>query len=203
MPSFNLESLITLIPAILIAITFHEYAHGKTAALLGDPTPGQYGRLTLNPMAHLDPIGTLMLLVARFGWAKPVPVNPYYFRGNRRKGMLLVGLAGPLMNLVLAYLAAVALKLLWGTNLLVQNFLQELLWINVALAVFNLIPVPPLDGSKILANLLPGKFEGFFMQMESYGTILLLLLLATGLLGKILMPGVYFVLTIIAFMAGL
>lgn len=203
MPAFNLENLITLIPAILIAITFHEYAHGKAAAILGDPTPGQYGRLTLNPMAHLDPIGTLMLLVARFGWAKPVPVNPYYFKGNRRRGMLLVSVAGPLMNLVLAYLAAVGLRIIWGKNFLLQNFFQELLWINIALAVFNLIPVPPLDGSKILANLLPRKYEGFFIQMESYGTILLLLLLVTGVLGKILMPGVYFVLTIIAFMAGL
>ncbi len=203
MPGFNLQGLITLIPAILIAITFHEYAHGKVAAILGDPTPAQYGRLTLNPLAHLDPIGTLMLLVARFGWAKPVPVNPYYFKGDRRRGMLLVGLAGPLMNLVLAYLAAVALKVTWGINLYLQSFLQELLWINIALAVFNLIPVPPLDGSKILANILPSRFTGFFMQLESYGTILLLLLLVTGLLGKILMPGVYFVLTIIAFLVGL
>jgi len=200
---FNLQGLVTLIPAILVAITFHEYAHGKVAALLGDPTPAQHGRLTLNPLAHLDPIGTLMLLVARFGWAKPVPVNPYYFRGDRRRGMLLVGLAGPAMNLVLAYLAAVALKITWGINLYLQGFFQDLLWINIALAVFNLIPIPPLDGSKILANILPSRFTGLFMQLESYGTIILLLLLVTGLLGRILLPAVYFVLTMIAFLAGI
>ncbi|MFA5536685.1 MAG: site-2 protease family protein [Bacillota bacterium] len=203
MLGFNLQGLVTLIPAILVAITFHEYAHGKVAALLGDPTPAQHGRLTLNPLAHLDPIGTLMLLVARFGWAKPVPVNPYYFRGDRRRGMLLVGLAGPAMNLVLAYLAAVALKITWGINLYLQGFFQDLLWINIALAVFNLIPIPPLDGSKILANILPSRFTGLFMQLESYGTIILLLLLVTGLLGRILLPAVYFVLTMIAFLAGI
>lgn len=200
---FNLESLITLIPAILIAITFHEYAHGKTAALLGDPTPGQYGRLTLNPLAHLDPVGTLMLIVARFGWAKPVPVNPYFFRGDRRKGMLLVSLAGPLMNLVLAYLAAFGLKITWGQSYLLQNFFQELLWINMALAIFNLIPVPPLDGSKILANLLPARYGSFFMQLESYGPMLLLLLLVTGVIGKILIPGVYLGLKIITSLVGI
>ncbi|NLL18757.1 MAG: site-2 protease family protein [Clostridia bacterium] len=203
MPMFSLEGLITLIPAILIAITFHEYAHGKVAALLGDPTPAQHGRLTLNPLAHLDPLGTLMLLVARFGWAKPVPVNPFFFRGNRRKGMLWVGLAGPLMNLVLAYLAAFGLKIVFGKSLLLQNFFQELLFINLALAVFNLIPLPPLDGSKILANLLPAEYTSFFMKIEAYGPIILLVLLATGLLSRIITPTVIFLLQLIFVAVGI
>lgn len=198
-----LEGLITLVPAILIAITFHEYAHGKTAALLGDPTPGQYGRLTLNPLAHLDPVGTLMLLVARFGWAKPVPVNPYFFRGDRRKGMLLVSLAGPLMNLVLAYLAAFGLKLVLGTSWLLQSFFQELLFINLALAIFNLIPIPPLDGSKILANLLPREFGSIFMQLESYGPIILIIFLVTGMFSRIITPGILFGLKIITTLVGI
>ncbi|NLC76583.1 MAG: site-2 protease family protein [Clostridia bacterium] len=203
MPMFSLDSLITLIPAILIAITFHEYAHGKVAALLGDPTPARHGRLTLNPMAHLDPLGTLMLLVARFGWAKPVPVNPFFFRGDRRRGMLLVGLAGPLMNLVLAYLAAFGLKLVVGQSLLWQNFFKELLFINLALAVFNLIPLPPLDGSKILANLLPAESAVSLMRLEAYGPIILLVLLATGLLSRIITPTVLFLLQLILVMVGL
>lgn len=203
MPMLSLEGMITLIPAILIAITFHEYAHGKVAALLGDPTPGQHGRLTLNPLAHLDPIGTLMLLVARFGWAKPVPVNPFFFRGNRRTGLLLVGLAGPMMNLVLAYLAAFGFKLVLGKSLLMQNFFQDLLFINLALAVFNLIPLPPLDGSKILANLLPVKHASFFYQLEAYGPIILLVLLATGVLSRIITPSVIFLLQLIFVMIGI
>lgn len=203
MPMLSLEGLITLIPAILIAITFHEYAHGKAAALLGDPTPAQHGRLTLNPLAHLDPIGTLMLLVARFGWAKPVPVNPFFFRGNRRRGILLVSVAGPLMNLVLAYLAAFGFKLVWGKSLLWQTFFQELLFINLALAVFNLIPLPPLDGSKILANLLPAEYSYSFMKLEAYGPIILLVLLATGILSRIITPTVIFLFQLIFVMVGI
>lgn len=199
----RLYDYITFIPAILVAITFHEYAHGKTAALLGDPTPGSQGRLTLNPMAHLDLLGTLMLLTVHFGWAKPVQVNPIYFRGDRRRGMLLVGLAGPLMNLVLAYLAAFGWRLTPPSNPVLATFFVQLLWINVALAVFNLIPVPPLDGSKILANLLPRRSAMFFYQLESYGPIILLLLLVTGLVGRILTPGIEATLKAITTLAGI
>ncbi len=203
---FNFPSLYQIalvLPAIIIGLTFHEFAHGWMARRLGDRTAEAEGRLTINPLAHIDPIGLVMLLIFRFGWAKPVPINPYYFRGDRRRGVLLVSLAGPLMNLVLAYLSAIALRIFYSGNSLFVNFLQELLWINIALAVFNLIPIPPLDGSKILASLLPKRYEYFFKQLESYGTILLLLLLMTGILGRILIPGVYSVLAVIAFLAGL
>lgn len=203
MPGLTLEGLLTAIPAILIAITFHEYAHGKVAALLGDPTPGRHGRLTLNPLAHLDPLGTLMLLVARFGWAKPVPVNPFYFSGNRRHGMLLVGLAGPAVNLVLACLAAFGFKLFNHSSPLLQSFFQELLFVNLALAVFNLLPIPPLDGSKVLENLLPANYGSFFYKLEAYGPLILLLCLATGLINRIMAPVVMTLLQLIVFMVGL
>lgn len=190
------------IPAILVAITFHEYAHGKTAALLGDPTPATQGRLSLNPLKHLDFMGTLMLVLVGFGWAKPVQVNPFYFRGDRQKGMLYVALAGPLMNLVLAYLSAVALRLFGHTHVFLYFFLSFLMWYNTMLAIFNLIPLPPLDGSKILAGLLPLNKSNFFYQLEAYGPLILLLLLATGILGDIIRPIIYGVLDLIQIAAS-
>lgn len=193
MPFSNIEGFLAAIPAILIAITFHEYAHGKVASLLGDPTPGAQGRLTLNPLAHLDPIGTLLLFVAGFGWAKPVQVNPLHFKGDRKRGMMFVSLAGPLMNLVLAYLSAIALQIFFrvggnigGASGYLQQFLYLLLFYNVILAVFNLLPIPPLDGSKILAGILPYKQQGIIYNLEQYGTIILLLLIVTGVTGVII-----------------
>jgi len=178
------------VPALLIALSFHEYAHGKVAALLGDPTPARQGRLTINPLAHLDLMGTLLLVVAGFGWAKPVEINPFYFRGNRRQAMVLVSLAGPLMNVVLAYLAAVALVALRPAGYF-YTLLSWLILYNALLAVFNLIQLPPLDGSKVLANILPRGAGQFLFQMESYGPFLLLLLVVTGLIGRILNPLVH------------
>ncbi|HEY8450050.1 MAG TPA: site-2 protease family protein [Bacillota bacterium] len=181
-----LESLLLQVPGLLAAIVFHEYAHARTADALGDPTPRSLGRLTLNPLAHLDPIGILMLWVFHFGWAKPVPVNPYHFRDPRR-GMLLVAAAGPLANVVLAY---VALALL-SAGLGVGGWGELLIWTyryNLWLAVFNIIPVPPLDGSKILAGLLPPGRGAWLYQLEAYGWLLLVLLLMTGVIGTIMRP---------------
>jgi len=176
------------IPAILIALTFHEYMHGRVAYALGDPTPRDQGRLTLNPIKHLDPLGSLLLLLVGFGWAKPVEVNPFHFKGDRGRGMLWVSLAGPGTNLVLAVVAAVAWVFLGRTGAYIDFFLQYLFRINVVLAVFNLLPVPPLDGSKILAGLLPLRQRHVVYNIERYGTLILLLLVITGVLGKILMP---------------
>lgn len=198
----NWVQLVAGIPAILVAITFHEYAHGKTAALLGDPTPESHGRLSLNPLKHLDFLGTLMLVAVGFGWAKPVQVNPYYFRGNRQKGMLYVALAGPLMNLVLAYLSAVAMRLFGHIHVLLYVFFSFLIWYNTMLAIFNLVPLPPLDGSKILAGLLPFRKSNFLNQLEVYGPIILLILLATGLLSDLIRPIVSAVLNLIQTAAG-
>lgn len=201
-----MTQLLLGIPAILIALTFHEYAHGKVAYFLGDPTPRNQGRLTLNPLAHLDILGTLLLIVAGFGWAKPVQINPFYFQMDRRKGMMLVGLAGPLMNLVLGYLAAVLLNILLRMNLggvWLQTFLNLLVGYNVVLAVFNLIPVPPLDGSRVLAGILPPEGAEAVYRLESYGTLILLLLIATGIIGHILGPLVDLVLNLIFAASGL
>lgn len=176
------------IPAILIALTFHEYMHGRVAYALGDPTPKQQGRLTLNPIKHLDPLGSILLLLVGFGWAKPVEVNPFHFKGDRGRGMLWVSLAGPGTNLVLAIVAAVLWVLLGNFGQYINFFLEYLFRINVVLAVFNILPVPPLDGSKILAGLLPLRQRHIVYNIERYGTIILFLLVVTGILGRILMP---------------
>lgn len=188
--SGGLSGIIVLIPAILIAITFHEYAHGKVAFLFGDPTPQLQGRLTLNPIKHLDPIGTILLFIAGFGWAKPVQVNPANFKGDKRKTMMYVGLAGPAMNLVLAYLAAVGMQITGGLNIGIAGslylFFNLLLFYNVILAIFNLIPIPPLDGSKILAGLVPLRYVSYIQKIEQYGPIILLILIFTGAISFIL-----------------
>lgn len=173
-----------LVPAILIGLAVHEFAHACVADRLGDRTARALGRLTLNPLVHIDILGLILLFIAGFGWAKPVPVNPYNFRGNIKQGMLLVSLAGPVSNFLLACLAAVLLAVL-GANPVLSTLLKTMIYINVVLAVFNLIPIPPLDGSKVLAGLLPGRQE-WMVYLEQYGVLLLLLLMLTGAIGKFL-----------------
>ena len=169
-------------PAIIIALTFHEYAHARVAYAFGDPTAKNAGRLTLNPIRHLDLIGFLLLCLCNFGWAKPVPINPSYFRGNRKLKVLWVSLAGPMANLVQALIATGILSLLWhfapvnGASDYFFNFLYYFMFINVVLAIFNFIPIPPLDGSKILAGLLPDRCYNFILGLERYGFFILLLL---------------------------
>ncbi|MGI6574471.1 MAG: site-2 protease family protein [bacterium] len=197
------------IVALLIALTVHEYAHGRAAYAMGDSTAKVAGRLTLNPLAHIDPIGFLMLWIFRFGWAKPVPINPFYFR-NRRQGLILVSAAGPAANIVTAFFVLILLKtiLLLGlqqTKLLfvsvlfvpLRQILYQTFIYNLYLAIFNLIPVPPLDGSKILMGLLPAARVSTYVELETYGPILLILLLYFGVIGKILHPAVTFCLTLL------
>lgn len=183
-----LDQLIFVAPAILIAITIHEFSHGYVAHLLGDPTPEQQGRLTLNPIPHLDPLGTLMLIFAHFGWAKPVQVNPFYFKGDRQRGMLFVALAGPVSNLLLAFIGAILYNLFGAYGGFFSSFIFIFIIINVNLLLFNLIPVPPLDGSKILVGLLPRRMHGTIYQIEAYGPIILMLLIITDVTSKILGP---------------
>ncbi|MFA4885404.1 MAG: site-2 protease family protein [Desulfotomaculaceae bacterium] len=181
----SLQSIALMLPAIVLGLTFHEYAHGLVAYRLGDNTARDYGRLTLNPVAHVDPVGLILLFLAGFGWAKPVPVNPYNLKGDVKRGMLLVSLAGPAMNLLLAIAAAVIWGALAGLKLPYFNdIMRYIIQINVVLAIFNLIPVPPLDGSKILAGILPGQ-QKWLYQLETYGVIILILLVFTGAIGFI------------------
>jgi Zn-dependent protease len=182
--------MIFRIPALLIALTVHEYAHARTAVALGDPTPRFMGRLTLNPVAHLDPIGLLMLWLFKFGWAKPVPINPSYFK-NYRQGMVMVSLAGPVSNMILALITAFAIGILAKMQLLSGDWVK-VLWMtysyNIILAIFNLVPIPPLDGSKVLASLLPGQQGHVFDQLEQYGPFILMALVYIGVIGMITYP---------------
>jgi Zn-dependent protease len=189
----SLESLVLLLPGLIVALSVHEFAHAAVADALGDPTPRRAGRLTLEPWAHLDPVGTLMLLVYRFGWAKPVPVNPYNFR-RPHQGMLWVALAGPAANLLAGFLfavglvATVSLAPAVGVWRVVPDMMRAGLFINAALAAFNLIPVPPLDGSRVLAGLLPRELAQRYAALDQFGPLLLIVLLVTGAGGAVIAP---------------
>lgn len=194
---------IALVPALL-GIILHEVAHGWVAARLGDPTARFMGRLTLNPLPHVDPMGLLVFALTSlsgsfvFGWAKPVPVDPRYFR-DPAKGMMLVALAGPLTNFILAVICGSLLLALlltmppdvwagYSSYVFAVSSLQAGIVINFGLGWLNLLPVPPLDGSKVLAYFLPSRIAWRFMQIERYGFIILIVLLFTGLLGQVLGP---------------
>ncbi len=192
MANFLGPEMLLRIPALLLAITFHEYAHARVSYSLGDPTPKWRGRLSLNPLVHLDPIGLLMLWHFRFGWAKPVEINPSYYK-EPKKGMILVSLAGPLANLILAFITMIILKLDILHNGILDNFIYILFLYNLTLAVFNMIPIPPLDGSKILTGLLPARQAYELSQLEAYGPFILILLVYFGLLNTVLSPLIVFV----------
>ncbi|MBU1635643.1 site-2 protease family protein [bacterium] len=195
----NLQYIILLAPPILLALTFHEFSHGWMAYKLGDPTAKLAGRLSMNPLVHLDPFGTLMIFLVRFGWAKPVPVNPRYFKEPKRD-MLLVSVAGPAANILLAFVSGMLLRTFHAGsfNFLPANLLQPLyimvkfsLQINLALAIFNLLPVPPLDGSKILYGILPPQYEYIYEYLERYGPFVLMGLIVFGMLTRISILGAF------------
>lgn len=195
----SITSIIATLLAVLLAITFHETAHGFVAYKLGDPTAKNQGRLTLNPLAHLDPVGALMMFIAGFGWAKPVPVNPFFFNGDRTKGMMLVSVAGPVTNLLLSFIAYFIYAAGGGfvTVPFLNVFLTQMIVLNIYLAIFNLIPVPPLDGSKILAGFLPrAAAYKYLTTVEQYGFIILLVLIVFNITDMILVPIAKFVLNL-------
>lgn len=201
--NINLVDVIGRALALLVGLTFHEFAHAWTANQLGDPTPRLHGRVTLNPLAHLDPIGTVMLVLtmiglAPIGWGKPVPINPYYIRWGRR-GVLLTSLAGPLSNLVVALVVAVIMRIAWVASPTgMENALRAsaglvslvfwLIVMNVSLAIFNLLPVPPLDGFGVLEGLVPPSWDRAMVFLRQYGMWILLLLLVAGGVGFLITP---------------
>ena len=200
----NINQIIIMAPPLLLALTLHEYAHGYIAYRLGDPTARNAGRLTLNPLSHLDPIGTIAFFFIKFGWAKPVPVNPRYFQ-NPRQDMLWVALAGPVTNLLLAVASALVLKLVIGIASVIpysslleailvpfSNMLVASIWINLVLCIFNFLPIPPLDGGRIMTGLLPENLARTYASFERYGFIVILILAFTGVLGTIIFPVIRF-----------
>ena len=179
----NLTDYIYIVVAALFAIILHEIAHGLVSTWLGDPTPKRQGRLSLNPLKHLDPIGTLCLIFFHVGWAKPVVVNPDYYK-NKKRGMALVALAGPLMNFLLAIFSIIIMAIFVKVNaysnvlIIIYNFLLYFSVINLGLGLFNLIPIPPLDGSRILGAFLKDDTYEQYMKYERYGFIIIAILLA-------------------------
>lgn len=188
---FNLMSIIAGLPGLLLALVLHEYAHARVAVAMGDFTPKLTGRLTLNPMAHIDPIGLLMLLVCRFGWAKPVMVNPRNFK-DMKKGNILVALAGPAANFLTAFVTLFIMMVLFKFGMLntvgIKTVLSMIVLFNINFGIFNLIPLPPLDGSKILLEFLPGELAYKYMGIERYSFIILIVLIMTPVLSSILVP---------------
>ncbi|WP_407308429.1 site-2 protease family protein [Desulfosporosinus sp. SB140] len=191
---FDLTTVIANIPALMIGFAFHEYAHAWVADRLGDPTPQSQGRLTLNPLVHLDLFGTLMALLYQFGWAKPVMINPHYFKGNKQRGRMLVALAGPAMNLVMAFIALFlwyfTMHWIHGTewSYVIQMVFRSIVLMNLGLGIFNLLPIPPLDGFAVLMGILPGRLAHRLLILEQYGMIILVILLFTDILNNVLFP---------------
>ncbi len=182
---------------LLYSVIFHELAHGWVAYRMGDPTAQMAGRLTLNPLRHLDPIGTLMLFVFGFGWAKPVPVNFGYVRDSR-KGLILISSAGIIANFILAFLSILIFRVLQPPeSSVIAQVIYYMAQINIILASFNLIPIPPLDGSKILMGFSSPGFQYTLSRLEPYGFFIILVLLFTGLLNPVIAFFRWIILTVI------
>ena len=202
-----LEVLIILLPILIFSLCFHEFSHGYIAYRLGDHTAARSGRLTLNPLAHLDPIGSLMILFVGFGWAKPVPVNPINF-SNPRVDMMKVAFAGPASNLILAFISGLMIRFANYSDLMNNGILYQTLYvfsfINIALAVFNMLPVAPLDGSQIFGNMISKNNPELAWKLQMYGPKILMGLILIGivtpfsLLGTIMMPFIKFFLFLFA-----
>jgi Zn-dependent protease len=180
---------IIFLPAIIIALTVHEYAHAWVAYKLGDDTAKAHGRLTFNPLAHLDPIGTLTLIFFRFGWGKPVPINEYNFK-NPVVGTALSSLAGPTSNLIMAGVGTGIFHLTFGINEILSLFLISFVIINIVLMIFNLLPIPPLDGHKVVRALLPESIRYYWESIERFSPFLLIgvviVFVYTGFMGTII-----------------
>ena len=199
-----IASKILMIPIVLIALTFHEFSHGFVSSKLGDPTPGLTGRLSLNPMAHLDPMGALLMVLTGFGWARPVQIDARYYK-NPKWGMAITAAAGPLSNLVLAFLAMIIYTVIFILNIkiglfsgaidTISGFVLMFVQVNLCFMVFNLIPIPPLDGSRILGLFLSTRSYFKLQQLERYSFMIIIVLSLTGVFDRIIGTGVGVVLT--------
>lgn len=202
---FNLQTILTYIViyfALLVSLILHENAHGVAALYMGDTTAKDSGRLSLNPLKHLSPVGTLSLLIFHFGWAKPVPINPYKFR-KKKLGNFLVSISGIITNFLLAFIFLVIFNFVISevdANPYLILFVKSMVQYNVLLGVFNLIPLPPLDGSKIVMTFLPDKVNYKLLSMERYTNMILIALIFTGAISKVVLYMSDFVLK---FMYGL
>jgi Zn-dependent protease len=200
------STIISHLFVLIISFTIHEFLHAWTANYFGDTTPKMYGRLTLNPLAHLDPIGSLLLIVAGFGWAKPVPVNPYTLQRRSPSAMMWVSLSGPLSNLFMAVIAAIPFRIGLASvddaysalNTASSHFfptLPQLLWvfiyINLLLMLFNLIPIAPLDGEKIFEYFIPTSWSRVLETIRPYGPIILMALVFLGILNRVITPPLF------------
>ncbi len=211
------EYMYQIIARLLIVVTLlpvHEFAHAWAARMLGDETANYSGRFTLNPLAHLDPIGSILLVFTGFGWAKPVPINPRNFK-NQKVGMGLSALAGPVSNIIVSYVLLLLCKILTlfpvmdysyktiEVFFIIQSILSYMAYISVVLAVFNLIPVPPLDGSRVIGMLLPDRIYFKIMQYERYISIAIMLLAFAGAFSVIISPVSSFLYNLLFTLAGL
>lgn len=205
----DILNFVSIAIILFISITLHEYSHGFVAAKFGDPTPKASGRLTLNPLAHIDIFGTVILPILlivlssgkfSFGYAKPVPINPYHFK-NPKKDILWVGLAGPAVNFLIAFLLVLILKA--SNYMFIPEIIIEGILINFILAIFNLIPIPPLDGSRVLSAALPYKLSYLYLKMETAGVFVIILLIMAGFIRWFMLPIVTFILTLLNIKAAI
>ncbi len=196
---FDLVGILYTLPGIIIGLTFHEFAHAQTAVWLGDDTPRLQGRTSLNPLAHLDIIGFIMILIAHFGWAKPVQINPLNFE-HRKRDDILVSLAGPVMNILLACLFLILMKVTYylTVNIILDVTTYNILitifdyaaWINIVLCIFNLLPIPPLDGSHIIFGLAGQMYSNLYYQVARWSTFIFIALIIFNVFGTIIIPPV-------------
>ncbi|MBC8062563.1 MAG: site-2 protease family protein [Clostridiaceae bacterium] len=204
----DFKDTLYMLPGIIIGFSLHEYAHAQVATWLGDNTPKYQGRLTTNPFVHIDIIGFLMMIIAGFGWAKPVEINPNNFK-NKRRDDLLVSIAGPLMNLAIAFGFLILMKILSNvhesilnetTYEIIMDLLDNAVWMNVVIFVFNLLPIPPLDGFHIFSDIIGLRDKAIYDSIYSKGRFLLLALVITNVFDKIIGPPIRLIYN---FLAGL